>query len=387
MRRRLLWYAIGALALMAAVRLGYHSWRLLLDPGFEGAIDLRGLQTFVVSWYEGRPTYRIYQWATHPPATLAAMWPLTGWLPFAAARWLWAAVTAALIAGIAAMGLREAKITGRRERWAAVLLLLAMAPTAMTIGNGQMTFLIVAPLLAAVLLLRHRPPGWGRDLAAGLLILISLLKPQISVPFLPVFLFALGGVRPVALAALGYVGLTAFALSFQDGSALTIFGEWLGRARQVGLRLGHVNVHVWLRAVGAGSLAMPASAGILAAVTLWTYRNRRADPWTVLGAVAVVARLWTYHGSYDDLLVLFPLIAIARRIRELGPAIGARAAAAAGAFAVLAPVTPHRWPGAPHQIWEVVMAALWLAMLAYFMAAARRETRRTETRATRSRRA
>jgi hypothetical protein len=50
----------------------------------------------------------------------------------------------------------------------------------------------------------------------------------------------------------------------------------------------------------------------------WTYRYRDTDLWLVLGVTAIVARMWVYHRSYDDMLVLLPMITLFR-IAKNGP--------------------------------------------------------------------
>jgi hypothetical protein len=51
---------------------------------------------------------------------------------------------------------------------------------------------------------------------------------------------------------------------------------------------------------------------------VWVGRNRRADLWPVLGVVAIVSRLASYHGVYDDSLVLIALIELFRLANQAG---------------------------------------------------------------------
>jgi hypothetical protein len=56
----------------------------------------------------------------------------------------------------------------------------------------------------------------------------------------------------------------------------------------------------------------PVSLAILLCLGAWIFCNRQADLWLLLAVTAIVARIWTYHRWYDDLLLLFPLIALFR---------------------------------------------------------------------------
>jgi hypothetical protein len=40
------------------------------------------------------------------------------------------------------------------------------------------------------------------------------------------------------------------------------------------------------------------------------------DLWLLLGVTAIVARLWTYHRRYDDLLLLLPMITLFRITKQ-----------------------------------------------------------------------
>jgi len=362
-----------ALAALAAVRLGYETWRYFLQPGPRGAMDLRIVWRLSASWFDGRNVYILSDYATHPPATFALMWPFVGWLPWTAAHWLWAVVMAGSLAALMILGLRAAGLTNRRERRVAALLVLAMAPTAITVGIGETTFLQLAALLAALALLRARPPGWGRDLLVALALLVTLIRPHFAAPLFWVFLFSPGGFRPVALSAAGYLVATGVALSFQHGSATVTLSEWFTNlSRTAATHGGHVNLHAWLQGIGLEEWTLLASLVVLIATGLWVYRRRHVDPWFLVGATAIVARLWTYHEMYDDILMVLPLIALCRVARIESGAAGApgtgptRALLVAGATLVLLPVSPIRYD-VVEVVWDVVFVTVWLGLLAFLV--------------------
>jgi hypothetical protein len=72
------------------------------------------------------------------------------------------------------------------------------------------------------------------------------------------------------------------------------------------------NIHSWLAVLGLKQWNVPASVVLLLSLGCWTYRYRHADLWLLLGVTAIVARLWVYHRSYDDVLVLLPMITLFR---------------------------------------------------------------------------
>ena len=68
----------------------------------------------------------------------------------------------------------------------------------------------------------------------------------------------------------------------------------------------------WLALLGLKQWNLPASMIFLLLLGYWTYRYRHADLWLLLGVTAIVARLWVYHRSYDDVLVVLPMITLFR---------------------------------------------------------------------------
>jgi hypothetical protein len=71
------------------------------------------------------------------------------------------------------------------------------------------------------------------------------------------------------------------------------------------------------RWTGYGSLFVLLGSGA------WVYRHRTIDIWLLIGVVALVARFWTYHRWYDDLILLLPLVTLCR-LAKRGPSIAER---------------------------------------------------------------
>jgi hypothetical protein len=100
-----------------------------------------------------------------------------------------------------------------------------------------------------------------------------------------------------------------------DGS-VQILNTWSARATHGAyhgsLKGGYASVHDLLAAMGLARWNWPVSLAILLGLGAWIFRNRQADLWLLLAVTAIVARIWTYHRWYDDLLLLVPLIALFR---------------------------------------------------------------------------
>jgi hypothetical protein len=366
---RALRIAIVVMVPAAVARHAYELWRLLFAPSPQGAIDLHIHHRILQAWFAHQPVYQTLPGAVYPPALYPILWPFLGWLSFPAARWLWAATAVAAIIWLAYLVARESLMQTGVERTGAALFLVANYATAITIGNGQFILHILPALLSAALLLKRRQASWGRDLIASSLFVTALAKPSISAPFGWIVLFVPGSIRPFVLVSLSYVGLTVWSASYQDDSLVGLFRAWLERSSSVAVSGGHGNIHIWLSELGMEELLFPASLLALVVLGVWTYRHRNGDVWHLLGVSAIVARVWTYHRMYDDLLILLPMVALARTARS-GPqadrsdVIAGFLLAAAWVF-MLVPGTLARVPwGWPFRLGQ---ALLWAAMLLFLV--------------------
>jgi glycosyl transferase family 87 len=313
--------AIVIMAIASLVWLGYQFWRLvwgsapIWHTSPTGAVDLKLLHRLVHEWFAGRPVYRELSSAVYPPATHVLLWPMLGWLDVAPARWLWAVTTVVALTALVYIVVQESGAEGSLERAFMALIPCSIYATGAAIGNGQLIVHLL-PMMLVGLLLLHRKRGERQvHLLASALILATLVKPSISVPFLWLVLFVPRSPAPVSLVAFGYCSLTLFAVSFQDSTLTVLLRDWQSRSSSVAVTAGHGNVanlHVWLGSLGLKEWIFPTSLALLLALGLWSYRYRHIDIWILMGVTAYVARLWTYHRWYDDALILVPIVTLFR---------------------------------------------------------------------------
>jgi len=311
----------GAIVIMffiALVWLGYQFWRLLLGsapiwPSSPiGAIDLNLRQNEVQRWFAGLPIYHESKSAVYPPASYVILWPFLGWLGFMPTRWLWAITTLAALYWFIHLILRESGANTPFERLFLTLMPLSMYATGAAIGNGQLIDHLLPVLIAGILLLQQRQCGWKMDLRNTTLLLGPLVKPSITIPFFWIILFIPKRLRPALLVSIGYGALTLLGASFQESGLVSILHDWVKQITVLSIDGGHTNLHSWLSSLGLKEWNLPASAIVLGLLGLWTYRNRQKELWLLLGVTAIVARFWTYHLWYDDLLMILPMVTLFR---------------------------------------------------------------------------
>ncbi len=313
-----LFYAlIALLAYIAFARLSF-TFQHLLN---ESPLDLRSRYLAVSQWFTGNGLYATHS-STYPPASYLILWPILGWLPFETARRLWALLVLLALGWLAAWCVRgNSSCSGSRtlplsQRCFAAMFLLAMTSTSVAVWLGQSIPLLLALLTLAILLLypaRGGAAGGRREAAASLLMLVALVKPSVSAPFLWLLLWSPARPRASVSVVFGYVALTLAALWFQKDGFQEVLG-WAEIVNRNGAQLseGYANLRVWLAAAGLKAWSHPASLLVLLWLGFWTHAYRRTDVWLRLGVVGLIARLWTYHNSYDDMLLILPMLALLR---------------------------------------------------------------------------
>jgi len=316
--RAFLLAAVALMAVAALYRVPTELWRLAFEPlGHGASTDLKKRFIEVHEWFAGRPVYGVVESADYPPASYPVLFPLVHWPTLAATRLVWTASTIAALAWLTVLCVRESGAQDRTAKAFAALLPLACYATAANIRIGQMGVHLLPLLVAGVLRLARAERSWGRDAAAAALLVVALVKPTFSVPFFWIAFFR-GGWRATVLICGGYAALTLLGAAFQHGDLPSLIHGWLGQSGNVEFDTAHANLFTWMAALGLQRFILPASLLVLLVAGGWTWWRRDADPWGLLAVAAIVARVWSYHRWYDDILMLLPVLALLRMIAAQG---------------------------------------------------------------------
>ncbi|MEN9733509.1 MAG: hypothetical protein RLZ45_1504 [Verrucomicrobiota bacterium] len=386
------WIWRAGIALMTALALGwlsYQTYRYFADPEqlgerqvAKGAIDVHNRYDEVRSWFRGEPVYRIHQDAVYPPASYAILGLVFNGLPWGLAKILWFVASVASVATFSLQLVRHSLASSWQERVFLGLMPFAFYATGAALGNGQLVVFVLPLVLSALLILGQSTLSKRRVWMGSLLMLLALVQPTLAAPFFWLVLFRSPRWRPAVVVVSVYLALTAFAVAFQmrafprfGGTAkpMGVLTRWTARAPggayMGSIKGGYGTVHNLLAELGLQKWNTAASLAILALLGLWIFRHRRADFWLLMGVTAILARIWTYHRWYDDLLLLFPLVVLFRltRIPEVAP----RVKLVAGVLFLwlwgflLAPGVLYtvRSPG----IWVGLQVSGWLVALAFLV--------------------
>jgi len=403
-RPRVNWWLVGIaiMSVAATIWLSYQTWRFFLDPTplaekhrGPGAIDLYSRFNEVNAWFRGGQVYNRMADAMHPPATFALLWPVLGNLSWMSAKVVWYSLSLACLYWLSRQLVEQSLASSRLQRTFIGLMPFATYAAGAAIGNGQLVTILLPILLFALLPLAKASNDSNRNSwlnAAAML--WTLVQPTIAAPFFWLMLFRSEKKRYAIAIVAGYLALTLIANSYQAHNmklskkavrlgktpyAKSVLRRWTERAtngaRHGSLEGGYGSVHDLMLPLGVNPrLNMVASVLILAALGAWTFAYRRIDLWLLLGVTALVARFWTYHRWYDDLLLLLPLVSLFR-VTQLPQYQGKRQLLALGLFVVvwgfsLAPGVLYTLPALAS-----VQVISWLATLVFLLTLAHGERR------------
>jgi hypothetical protein len=371
----LLLLAVVGMVMAAIWRLG-HALPFLMWTGADPhPTDLHARFRELSRWFDGTFVSTRSGKPDYPPASYVLLWPLLGWLSVAKARWVWGMTGMLSLSVLAYQTVKESGAGQGRQQLLLYLIPFSAYATAATMSVGQLANHVLPMLLAGLLLLYRGRGRWRDDLAATAMLLFALVKPVLSAPFFWIVCFAIGRVRPIVLVTVGYMGITLFAASFIDESLPAVLTGWTGETPN--LWAGHVNLQKWLALMGLHTFLWPATLAILVAFGGWVLRYRNVDFWILLGVAALVTRLGFHHRLYDDLLLLIPMVSLFRVARAGAETDGVRVLA--GILfgltwaTLMAPAQLFTYSPPVPTLTEAGQAVVWIAVLIFLLAAARRD--------------
>lgn len=372
--RGVIYAGLACIAAATVVRLRFALPHALRDERAWSAVNLRFRMDEMARFFDGAQVYGYFHHLNYPPATYLMLWPIAGWLPRSGARVLWLASTVVASLTLAAIAYRLTPESPRRERILVATLLFASYPFQISIFLTQFPIQSIALAAAGAFVLARGRPGWARDAGGATLLAASLIKPTLAPPIVAATLIAVGRWRPAILSGVVYLALAAAASTAQPLGIIALHRAWLSSNAAnalTGEMVGGVpNLHALLAAVGLGMWAPAGALVALAAFAAWAWRHRGADPWLLIGAAALVARLWAHHRPYDDAVVFLVAIALLRTARggDQGVRLPAAVLFAATSVALLTPAWAF-YDLSPEAIRVVTTAhvVLLIATLAFFL--------------------
>ena len=421
--------AIAGMLLLSVGWFSYQSWRYFQPwkgtPNGKvatGGVDLFQRFRETDEWFRREIVYGRRRSAVYAPASYALFKIVFNGLSWTVVKPLWYLASLASVFWLSRCLIQESAAGTPAEKLFIGLLPFACYATGTALGNGQLV-LFVLPLMLGAILRLNRPMVTGRDLGLGSLgMLFALVQPTLAAPFFWLFLWVLPCRKPAVLVVCGYLALTAIALAFQVGAqppktlsnsikarasaansgrpvselvptqpeappgvrrpaggGWSLLEKWFKRARggvQKGTEQGgYASLPNLLFAANLDHFNTPASLAVLLLLGAWIHRHRRGDLWLLLGVTAIVARFWTYHRWYDDLLLIVPMVTLFRITKQSQWGVRSRQIATILFLwmwiFLLAPGVLYTFPNPTPLV--AIQVTAWIATLAFLAAVAERQ--------------
>lgn len=238
----------------------------------------------------------------YPPTSTLTQLMLFGW-PLEASRLAFVVVNLLSLAVLAWWAGRAVE-GGWAENTLMAGMALANLGYSQSVINGNYGVIVMAALVGAIVI-RDRHP-----ILSGVLLGIALVKPTMSGPFALLFLHE-RRYRGLLVCAVYLVASLLLTMYLTGDGARTLIAqsiEGMSRFSTGGYAL-------WKMFTAAGLVKPLALAlnGLVLIVPFLVWITRTANPFslTALAVTAIVARLFTYHNSVDNVLVSFVAVAVA----------------------------------------------------------------------------
>jgi len=340
-RRLVLACAIGLFALGAAYQVKGNI-DLIAGDTPSSAVDLKNRDMEQTFFMEGKNPHDLMV-GSQPPWSYQFGQLLT-WPAWPAVRTYFASLNLVALAFLMLWAYhlaRDVSLEGRLLLMAAVF---AFGGSCTATEVGQISIIVTALLAGALWCDRAGHPYW-----CGVLVALSMIKPTIAAPF-AVALMVAGRYRAAGAAAAYGAVATAITWIVTATSPIVMLRQMAdGAAAYITAgTFGPVDLAALLGASPAAMVWIPLSLAVPGLVLMAVVRPSLP----LCFAIATVwARLWTYHKSYDDVMLVFVLVPLG--VLAFGHARSTVAAAAFFAMGVLAWV-----PGRVLAITEVQIAQL-----------------------------
>lgn len=313
--RPLLIVAAAGLALLGLAYQGKGNLDLIWGTDRGSAVDLYNRDVEQALFTDGKNPFD-HKTGSQPPWGYPTGVLFT-WPPWPAVRAYFAVINLAALAVVVWWAGRAVPRDRPEVRWLLMAAVSAFGGACTATEVGQVGIVVTALLILAL---------WsderGQEWAAGLFVALALIKPTISGPF-AIALLLTGRFRAAAVAA-AYGGVASGIAWLVTGVA-----PWRMLAQMVAAAGGYVNDGTFGLVEVLGPLGVPPRLVNPMAALLVTVPGvaamlmaRRSLP-LAFAVAALWGRLWTYHKSYDDIMLVFvmvPLGLLAFRESRMSPA-------------------------------------------------------------------
>ena len=225
-------------------------------------------------------------------------------IPFELTRWYHLILNTISLIILATFAYQIGRSHGKSKAWFIVIACLSISSHATTLGTGQYGIIINALLIGMFWLLEK-----NRNVIAGLIFGLALAKPNISALYFLILIIRKN--TQSVLACLFYVLLASLTIGFATQvSPIYMLAKTVNKSKYF-VKTGYsgVNVFINLGIEPTEATIMLALFGTAILITIF-YFFRHHSLIFLFAIAAVIGRLWTYHLAYDNVMLIFLLLAM-----------------------------------------------------------------------------
>lgn len=313
---------------------GYEAFRFIFEPTslggmaiHPGAIDLKSRYHEQNWFYYGGQIYDVR--CPYPPFSYAFFRFYFGLFSLNVAKNWWMLTMLGNLLFISFVLVKVSFAKFKEDKRILWVLPSCLYSAGACIGNGQKSLLVMAGLIGVPFLLQEKLSLKMRDFLIVLFLCFASIKPNISLPFFILFFTQRDLLRPLLLFSLFYSVVTILFSRYQGVGAIAVIKKWLGAAISASSltddHYSHSNIQTVIKSLAENpnvplveqadylsKLNLYSSFTLVSIAAIWFLYNRRGNLWNNLALASLVSMSWTYHGWYDEVLLIFPIVALIR---------------------------------------------------------------------------
>jgi hypothetical protein len=249
--------------------------------------------------------------AQYPPSFFAFLSPLFGYVSYQTADWVWAMIN---VGGLIIIS-TYLRFHATPFKWVLPLSFLAFHSIAHGLGVGQVHVFIIANLIVFIWIYElDNTTVWLKFIGVAALS-ISLGKYSLSIPFALVFLISKKHRLAAIIALLSNVMVSFFVLQ-RVGSTIPAYITTILKNASAVQNLGTLDIQALSQILGlSSSVSLFMMVALLIGFVIILLKVK-IDLWTQLALAALTARFYIYHAHYDNVIFVFLIIALWKRIPQ-----------------------------------------------------------------------
>lgn len=219
-------------------------------------------------------------------------------------RWYYALLDTISLVVLGVFSYQIGQPYGKLKAWFSVVTCFSISGLSNPLGIGQYGIIINALLIGMFWLIQKH-----RDILAGLLFGLALVKPNISALFF--FILIIRQRYVAVIACFFYISFASLAIwMLTKVSPFYMLAKMITASKYFG-GSGYSGVNVLIN-FGLETTIATVLLALVMTVTLVAilYVCRHYSLLTLFATAAVLGRIWTYHRAYDNVMLIFLLLAL-----------------------------------------------------------------------------